>query len=84
MAHQLSDGAVEEIFWKGATGAQSGQAYILQASPASRSFVSRFSTTQFVAEQEGWLADLVFGVYGWLQVNDVKKNCFPTKRSQKA
>jgi hypothetical protein len=39
MAHQLSDGAVEEIFWKGATGAQSGQAYILQASPATSSFV---------------------------------------------
>jgi hypothetical protein len=39
MAHQLSDGAVEEIFWKGAKGAQSGQAYILEASPATRSFV---------------------------------------------
>jgi len=33
MAHQLSDGAIEEIFWKGATGAQSG--HQAQASPAN-------------------------------------------------
>jgi hypothetical protein len=35
---------------------------------------SRFSTTQFVREEESWLPDPVFGVYGWLQVNDVKKS----------
>ena len=52
MADQLSDGAVEEIFWKGATGGQSGKAYILQASPATRSFVFRLSTKQAVREEE--------------------------------
>jgi hypothetical protein len=40
--------------------------------PPVHSF-SRFSTTQFVSEEEGWLADPVWGVYGWLQVTDVKK-----------
>ena len=43
-----------------------------QVLPPVHSF-SRFATTQFVREEEGWLADPVWGVYGWLQVNDVKK-----------
>ena len=44
VAYQLSDGAVEENFGKGATneqgiGQHNGQVYILQASAATRSFV---------------------------------------------
>jgi len=70
-AELVSDGAVEEFFWKGATGAQGqDQAYMLQASLPPPHLSSRCARMQFAMNLSISFSDPLLGI---VQVNDVKE-----------